>query len=62
MVSVEERKPMIDQITDWVSSEKDMARKMQDCGSLDSERRLYWTVRYEILADVHFRLTGRLGV
>jgi len=62
MISVEERKPMIDQIADWVKTEKDMARRMQDCGSLSPDRRLYWTVRYEILSDVYFRLTGRLGI
>ncbi len=62
MINVEEHKPMVDQVAEWVGTEKETARKMQDCESLDPDRRLYWTVRYEILADVYFRLTGRLGV
>ena len=59
-MATEERKSMIGRVVDWVQEEKDTTRRMQDSRTLDPDRRLYWTVRYETLADVYFRLTGRL--
>lgn len=59
-MATEERRSMIERVVDWVRVEKDTARRMQDCATLDPGRRAYWTTRYETLSDVYYRLTGRL--
>jgi len=59
-MATEERRSTIERVVDWVRVEKDTARRMQNSRGLDPDRRLYWTIRYETLADVYLKLTGRL--
>lgn len=61
-MATEQDRLLIDRVIKWVGAEKDTARILQDGPRLDTDRRLYWKIRYETLVDVYYRLTERVDV